>query len=422
MNAQITTVNLGGNQLPVLANPVQVQSNRQGQWSSTTATATLYRSMPRNFTYHEVVRQAAPTPQMLRQAGQLGPTGDPQIDQRLFDLPPQPREVVDLATRLTAGKTTAYDKAAAISDYFTNGKNGFTYSLDAPPSDGRAAIVTFLDKKTGFCQQYSAAAAILMRQAGLPARVVLGYTHRPPLANGSFIVTTSDAHAWVEVYFPGAGWVPFDPTPLVGADAGRAFDLPWAPHPDQNSLNPTESAAHPSVNSSTAITSTRALAAHAGSGASVAAKFARDTLIVLAVVALIALVVFGPRWLRTRLRRSRLDRARRTGDPEPLWQELAASAADRDVIWPTTLTEGQVPGWLRIRGIDERGRSAVTAVAERVQHSRYSGRTASEIPPETIDGLDEMLRRWGRRADRRQRFINTWLPRSLISRRDQLLR
>src|SRR6185312_3570073 len=112
-----------------------------------------------------------------------------------------------------------YDKAHAISDYFTNGKNGFVYSLSTAPDDGSNALVQFLTKKVGFCQQYAAAAAVLMREAGLPARVVIGYTHQDPGADGTFIVTTRDAHSWVEVYFSGIGWIPFDPTPLAGSDA-----------------------------------------------------------------------------------------------------------------------------------------------------------------------------------------------------------
>ena len=74
----------------------------------------------------------------------------------------------------------------------------------------------FLDTKIGFCQQYAAAMGVMLRKAGVPARVVLGYMHPMPDGNGKFTVTTFDAHAWVEAYFTGIGWVPFDPTPVDG--------------------------------------------------------------------------------------------------------------------------------------------------------------------------------------------------------------
>ena len=57
---------------------------------------------------------------------------------------------------------------------------------------------------------------IMLRVAGVPSRVVLGYTHEVPDESGTFTITTNNAHSWVEAYFDGIGWVPFDPTPLDG--------------------------------------------------------------------------------------------------------------------------------------------------------------------------------------------------------------
>ena len=71
---------------------------------------------------------------------------------------------------------------------------------------------------------------VMLRLAGVPARVVLGYAHDVPDATGSFTVTTFDAHAWVEAYFAGIGWIPFDPTPLDGISGGASNDLNWAKH------------------------------------------------------------------------------------------------------------------------------------------------------------------------------------------------
>jgi hypothetical protein len=130
---------------------------------------------------------------------------------------------------------------------------------------------------------------------------------------------------------------------------------------------------------------------------------------------MIVAVIFGPQWLRQRQRRRRLERARTTGNPEPLWLELAATATDRDALWPSTVTVGQVPGWLSRHGVDERGRAAVTAVADRVERDRFSAQLVDEVPPDSIAALDQALTRWARRTDRRLSLMHRWIPRSLIS-------
>ena len=92
----------------------------------------------------------------------------------------------------------------------------FSYSLDAPPS-GRNAVDDFLfDTQVGFCQHFSSAFANLMRAAGIPSRVVLGYAGGYRNRFGEYwVVRRMDAHAWAEVWLPGRGWVRVDPTAAV---------------------------------------------------------------------------------------------------------------------------------------------------------------------------------------------------------------
>ncbi len=97
------------------------------------------------------------------------------------------------------------------------------YSLDAPML-GRDTVDEFLfEKKVGYCEHFSSAFVFLMRSAGVPARVVTGYTggYRNPVG-GYFIVRNSDAHAWAEVWLEGRGWVRFDPTAAVAPE--RIYD------------------------------------------------------------------------------------------------------------------------------------------------------------------------------------------------------
>jgi hypothetical protein len=419
INARFQIVNLGGRGLPLFANPNQLTGVTDGVWDERTASV-AGPTIKRNLSYSERAYQPKPSVQQLRAAPDWTPTGDATLNDRYLSLPRMPAEVSQLASRLTAALSSSYDKARAISDYFTNGKNGFIYSLDAPPADGRAAIVTFLDKKQGFCQQYAAAAAALMRQVGLPSRVVLGYSHRSPNDRGNFSVTTSDAHAWVEVYFSGIGWIAFDPTPLAGGDAARAVGLPWAPHPNTGGIvgNEIPTASTSASNRAPERASAAGSLASLGNGA--ASGFDWTTLLVAIGVLLFALVILlGPQSVRRRQRRRRLADARATGSPEPLWQELAASAADRDALWPDTITVAQVPAWLHQHGVDERGTAAVSAVADRVAVDRFSPRRSAALGEEFVVGLDQAMRRWARREERRQRVLSWWLPRSLISRSER---
>jgi hypothetical protein len=231
-------------------------------------------------------------------------------------------------------------------------------------------------------------------------------------------VMTSDAHAWVEVYLESIGWVPFDPTPFSGADAGRAITVPWATHP---APGPTDSAGNdvprPGQNSQQATASNAgAAASQASPQPSLTDRLLSVPVVGSAILLLVLVLAAGPRFFRRRQRRRRLATARTTGSPEPLWLELAASATDQGSLWPTTITVGQVPNWLRRQGLDERGQAAVTAVAERVELERFSEHGSSRLTEHFIAGLDGALTRWGRRAERRQRLLNRWLPRSLIAR------
>ena len=224
--------------------------------------------------------------------------------------------------------------------------NGFSYSLATKAGDSGSDLVDFLTNKVGFCQQYAAAMGIMLRIAGLPARVVLGYTHPNADRNGRFTVTTDDAHSWVEAYFPGLGWIPFDPTPLAGIDGGNKADLPWAPHPQANSGNGQDV---PTISSSsrprTSVGNTAAAGSRATAGHSGGPIVTQPELWVLSVVVLAILLGLIPAATRWRRRQHRL-RAAGDGDPDPLWAELSDTAIDLGYVWSPARTPRQVAGWL----------------------------------------------------------------------------
>ncbi|MEX1177569.1 MAG: DUF3488 and transglutaminase-like domain-containing protein [Nitriliruptor sp.] len=138
-----------------------------------------------------------------------------------------PRDYPELGAAATtifeaAGATTDVDRALALQDWFTQ-DDRFTYDLDVPALRDDGALERFvLEDRVGYCEYFATAMAVMLREAGIPARVAVGFlpgnvTRRADPEAGQplteYTVSTSDAHAWVEVLFPGYGWITFEPTP-----------------------------------------------------------------------------------------------------------------------------------------------------------------------------------------------------------------
>jgi hypothetical protein len=132
--------------------------------------------------------------------------------------------VLGLARDLTATQPTPYDRALAIQAYVRS----FPYSLDLPRPPGDQDVVDYFlfDLRQGYCDYYATAMVVLARAAGVPARLVIGYAPGTyDAANVRHVVTEADAHSWVEIYFPGLGWVEFEPTAAL-ALIDRPADVP----------------------------------------------------------------------------------------------------------------------------------------------------------------------------------------------------
>jgi transglutaminase-like putative cysteine protease len=199
------------------AAPVRTQRDRDG-------TILADRPMPPGTTYRV-------TSAVLRvgtaELDAAGAGGGPDPGVRYRALPPVPDRVADLARSLTADAPTVLSKVRAVEAWLAVNT---VYTLDIPPlPDGADAVEHFLfEDRRGYCQQVASAFAVLLRLAGVPTRVATGVVagDRDELT-GEWIVRGRDAHAWVEVWFPGIGWQGVDPTasvPLGGrGDAGSAL-------------------------------------------------------------------------------------------------------------------------------------------------------------------------------------------------------
>lgn len=137
----------------------------------------------------------------------------PRLAARYLQLPAAlPARVHDLARRITAGLTNDYDRVGAIEGWL---RANTVYDLNVPRDPkGVDAVDQFLfETRRGFCEQIASSMAVMLRSIGVPTRLVTGYGPGERNAfTGYFEVKRSDAHAWVEVYFAGHGWVAYDPT------------------------------------------------------------------------------------------------------------------------------------------------------------------------------------------------------------------
>jgi hypothetical protein len=143
-------------------------------------------------------------------------------------------ETWGLAKRLMRESRTPYDYVAAVNHYL---QDGFTYDETPDPvSPGRAILDGFLfETKSGYCQHFSAAMALLLRMGGIPARVATGFSPGGfSERKNAWIVRDTDAHSWVEAWFDEFGWVTIDPTPAATPARSQIAALERPPESDES--------------------------------------------------------------------------------------------------------------------------------------------------------------------------------------------
>ena len=150
-------------------------------------------------------------------------TYSPEMRETYLQLPERldPR-IPGLARQITAAANNPFDKAVAMENYL---RSNFGYTLNLQGNAGADPLAHFLFvTKAGHCEYFASSMAVMLRTLGIPSREVNGFL--PGEYNdigGDYIVRGSDAHSWVEAYFPGSGWLTFDPTPGGNAESGGMF-------------------------------------------------------------------------------------------------------------------------------------------------------------------------------------------------------
>jgi transglutaminase-like putative cysteine protease len=325
-----------------------------------------------------------------------------------------------IALTETKGKTTAFAKAVALEHWFLSSR--FSYSVQSTGlSNSPRGLLTFLTTdRQGFCQQFAFAMAVLSRLIGIPSRVAIGFTAGHQRPDGTWVVTTADAHAWPELYFSGAGWLRFEPTP--GGTGGQQTAVEPAYVSGSTSGGAQQGKPGSTVTAPTSKPgkgSTGDLRNHlrgprpGDPGATGAAQKGGPPigLIVLAVLVVIA-VAPGTIRLLSRHRRWRAA----TGDAglaAAAWQELCADLDD----YGAPCRPSESPRALARRigsfsGIDEPGRQAIGRITTIVERARYAPVPAA--PGAIRSDVSTVRRALARSAGRGARWRARLIPASTL--------
>jgi transglutaminase-like putative cysteine protease len=352
--------------------------------------------------------------------------GDGQVPALFTQLPPDlPKLVSDLAERVTRNAATPFDKAVALQDWFRDTGN-FSYSTETALGSGTNDLVRFLTPgsggRTGYCQQFAAAMAAMARTLGIPSRVAVGFLAPQKQSDGSWIYSSHDMHAWPELYFAGAGWVRFEPTPAEAGTVIPGYAHNASAQPEVPQTQPGASApAQPNLGLSG---KPRATTAQPTGPAAVATTLHHHVARWVALGVLLVLVAAGltlPRTVRRSRRRTRL-----RGSAEDAWTEVRDTAIDLGIPWADDVSPRTSRLLLeRYVGTHE-GHVALDRLLDAVERERYAAEPVSisaEDVRAALTGLEEgegpdVVRRaawWPRSVVRRQR-ARTAAPAHLLDR------
>ena len=265
-------------------------------------------------------------------------SGAASVPRYYTEIPPDlSNEIRRLAASVTADAPTRFQKAQTLQQWFRE-DGGFRYDIAevASAGGGGADLLAFLQDRVGYCEQFAASMAIMARVLGIPSRVAVGFLEPDRATNGSWEFSAHDLHTWPELYFPGSGWVRFEPTPQDRTGSAPGYtDAEFAPAP--------ESAA-PSPSRSTELLPDRGDQATADDSSTTEDGSSipwRTLALGMLVLLSLALLLLAPRLLRAAGRRRRL-----SGGIEDIWDELRAVTVDLGQHWPGGSSPRRAGDWL----------------------------------------------------------------------------
>lgn len=269
------------------------------------------------------------------------PDGRRSVDSDYTELPDNfPAMVEDLAEEVAGEESSQFRQARALQAWF---RQEFTYNLEQVQSVGNDDLVAFLseDGREGYCEQFAAAMAVMARSLGIPARVVVGFLAPEKVSDSTWVFSAHDLHAWPELFFPGSGWVRFEPTPADRASRAPSYSTVDLPAVEQPSAAPSSSStADPQA---PRPENQRPDERTPEEKADAEGPFPWQELLTGLLVLLAAAGVgVAPRTVRTRRRARRLE----SSDPEQWWAEVRDTAVDLGLEWPAGRSVRVSGAWL----------------------------------------------------------------------------
>ncbi len=322
-------------------------------------------------------------------------------------LPDQmPEYVEQLAREVTQDSRSRFESMVMLQDWFRQ-DGGFVYSTDPGSGNGLEQLRAFLnEERIGYCEQFASAMALMARTLNIPARVAVGFLGADPVpgADGEWVFSSHDLHAWPEVYFEGAGWVRFEPTPQDRATAVPVYTSDPIPGPEDAPEPTAAPSAEPEPTAGPTAAPTTEDAATSDSSTSL-----RPFLIGAGVVLVLGALA-SPALFRRSLRRRRLSGRDDAGGVEDAWVELRATALDLGRDWDDTVTlrqrarglvedlvpssSSRPPGTSRTSLVDPSALAALEQLVVTVERARYSaardadGATAAVAASAVVHALE----------------------------------
>jgi hypothetical protein len=294
----------------------------------------------------EVVSEVPMIPPAALEAAHPCAEARGKVSAACFRVPFTAGRILGLAQHVTAGQTNDYDRVQAVLAYI---ERTCSYSLiEDPTPEGEDAVEHYLfTSRVGACGLATSAAILMCRSIGIPARAVHGYRADQPLESGGYLVRQMDAHMWLEVYFPGYGWVTFDPSPPERQ--AQPTRTPWLGHEFHQFV----------------------------------LSLSREgiDLYLLVIVVVLALAVLCPaaigsarrRWMRWQRERELL----RAGGPEAfaiIYQRMTGQLASAGWGFDPSMTPGEYQRWIsEAWGRSEPATGCVERITERLVRTCYAG-------------------------------------------------
>ena len=294
---------------------------------------------------------------------------------------------VEAAAREAVGDAdTAYDQAVALQRWLRD-PTRFTYSTTIPRGGTGDPVWDFLQHRTGYCIQFATTMVVMARSLGIPARLAVGYLPGDRTGETAWQITGQDSHAWPEIYFPGSGWVRFEPTPAQQTGSPPAYTMPRvqgdpAAAPTANDLRErqptagstsTDDEATPSASSAAAVTPV------VDTGLPGWVWITAGSLVVVLVGGLVLLL-------------ARRRRASQELDPELAWQQVLAALAAEGVRLPPATTLRRAPDAIASAVTTRTGRELAPEVREDLASLARAAETSRYAREPVAPELDELER------------------------------